>query len=76
MQLERHTAVDPWLGVRRLASRKIRGPSASLGMTQEELGMTQEKKAAGKRTWEQKGVLAILRFSYRWVQGSPLPKEA
>jgi hypothetical protein len=29
-----HTAVDPWLGVRRLASRKIRGPSASLGMTQ------------------------------------------
>jgi hypothetical protein len=27
---------DPRLGVRRLASRKIRGPSASLGMTQEE----------------------------------------
>ena len=28
--------VDLWLGVRRLALRKIRGPSASLGMTQEE----------------------------------------
>jgi hypothetical protein len=27
--------VDLWLGVGRLALRKIRGPSASLGMTQE-----------------------------------------
>src|SRR5271170_588279 len=27
-------AVEPWLGVRRRAPRKIRGPSASLGMTQ------------------------------------------
>jgi hypothetical protein len=34
-KIERHTSsVDSWLRVRRLASRKIRGPSASLGMTQ------------------------------------------
>jgi hypothetical protein len=29
-----------------------------------------------KRTWEQNGVLAILRFLFHWVQGSALPKEA
>jgi hypothetical protein len=33
-------------------------------------------RPAPKRISEQKGVLAILRFSYHWVQGSPLPKEA
>jgi hypothetical protein len=38
--------------------------------------MTQELNDTGKRAWEQNGVLAILRFSYYWVQGSPLPKEA
>ena len=35
LKIERHASrFAPWLGVRRLASRKIRGPSASLGMTQ------------------------------------------
>jgi hypothetical protein len=32
--------------------------------------------AAASRTSERKVVLDISRFSYHWVQGSPLPKEA
>ena len=33
-------------------------------------------KGGTERTSQQNGVLAISRFSYHWVQGSPLPKEA
>ena len=40
---------------------------------------TKEKNDTGKRTWSKNGVLATLRlalFTFHWVQGSPLPKEA
>jgi hypothetical protein len=48
-------------------------------MTQEQLGMTQEEGDRKKEPESKRGVLAILRFvlfTFHWVQGSPLPKEA
>jgi hypothetical protein len=77
-KLERHALQLILIEGRRLASRKIRGPSASLGMTQFARDDTSGRRQR-KRTSEQKGGLAILRlvlFTFHWVQGSPLPKEA
>src|SRR5258708_35365150 len=67
MKIECHTSrlIRDW-GVRRLASRKIRGPSASLGMTQEK-GDTKKNLRA---KWRPRHFAISTGCS-----GSPLPKE-
>src|SRR5271167_531559 len=81
-----YTEVDPWLGVGRLASRKIRGPSTSLGMTQFARNDTRvqatEKKNLGAKGRPRHFAISTFHFFIgcracpeRSRRRSPLPKE-
>jgi hypothetical protein len=65
------TAVDPWLGVRRLAWRKIRGPSASLGMTQRRSVMTPEVGDREKRTYSKRASSPFCDFFFTGAGVTP-----
>ena len=69
MTLECHTALIRGWGVRRLASRKIRGPSASLVMTQD--ASDRKRTVSGMAA----SPFCDCTFHFSLGAGSPLPRK-